>query len=246
MLVFAVLAIFFFSFGLAHVTIQGVSIIVPLPGGESLAAAFLQEMLKDIVPAEVPLLVTGPLTAFVAEMKVALLLAFIGALPFVLFQIIAYIRPALYEREARLLALLAAPAAILFIFGAAFSYFFILPQTFTVLYGYAHELGAAAFISIEEFVGLAAALLFMGGVTFTVPAVMVFLTRFGVVPARFWAAHWRLAAVGFLILSAIITPDGSGVSMILLAAPVSVLYGAGAAVSARVEKKAPAAAGFGN
>lgn len=237
MLIFVLLAVFFFSFGMVDISVGGRVAAIPLPTTDSFSTVLLTEILHDTVPEGVALIVTGPLTAFVAQVKVALLLAFAGALPFILFQLISYLRPALYGREARFLALSIVPAVVLFFTGALFSYFFIVPKTFAVLYGFAENLGATTFISVGEFVGLAAALILMSGLAFMVPVVMVLLTAVRIVPARMWAANWRFATIGFLILSAIITPDGSGISMVLLALPVSALYGAGAVVSTQIEKQ---------
>lgn len=227
---------FFFTCNVETVTVFGNVTMLPVPSEPSFAAEFLTLLVSEVAPAAVPLVVLSPTTAFVAQIKLAFLLALFFTFPVFLFRLISFLAPALYSYERRLIYLLVAPLSVLFLGGVYFAYQYVAPATFTILYGFTGPIGATPLLGTAEFIGVVMALLLITGIAFTLPIFMVLLTALGAIPARFWFQHARYAVVGFLIVSAIITPDGSGVSMILLSVPVSVLYGAGALVCARLEQ----------
>ena len=74
------------------------------------------------------------------------------------------------------------------------------------------------------------------GLVFELPIIMVGLTRLGVVSPEFWAENWRYAFVGMIIFGAVVTPDGSGVTQIIVAAPMMVLYVIGYFIAKRMQK----------
>jgi len=222
-----VATIFFFSVGTHTIGVYGHALTLPWFEGPSLSAKLLTALAESLVPAGVSLVVTTPLAAFVAQVKIALLLAFIAILPIGITQLVRYFGPAMYARERRVVRMLALPAAGLFALGAWFAYVFVIPPTFSILYGYADTLGATSYFALDALVGFAVSLMAACGIMFTLPVGMVALARTGVVGGVFWRQRWRGALVTFLIVSAILTPDGSGVTMVLLAAPMAALYGAG-------------------
>ena len=226
--------LFFFTCNVGTVTMFGHTGPFFVFTQDSFAALWFQYLVAHVVPSSVPIIVTGPLTAFAVQIKLSLLLAFIVTLPLLLYKIFSYISPALYEREQRILYGLTAPIAILFAGGVYFAYTYIVPVTFFVLYGYAVPLGATTFLAMNEFIGLTIALLLVGGVFFTLPVLMTLLTFVGVVARDFWWQKWRQAFITLLVVSAIITPDGSGVSMVLLSIPTTSLYLVGAMLSMRI------------
>jgi len=219
--------IFFFSFGLKEVLIFGKIFSFPLPMTPSFATQLFNYMTTDLMPEGVTLIVTNPLAAFVAQIKIALLLAFIFTLPFFLYRLIQYFAPALYIQERRSVLKVAVPSSLLFALGAAFSYFVIIPPTFSLLYTYTENISAIPYFAVGEFVSIVLALIFATGLMFLLPVVMILLSRFGIVKPYFWQTQWRYALLFFLIVSAIITPDGSGVTMMLLSIPMAGLYGVG-------------------
>lgn len=206
---------------------------IPLPSFEeiSLAARILTHMTEFLVPSGVTLVATNPFSAFAAQVLVSALAALVITFPFFLVRVLAYLSPALYASERRGLMFVLGFASILFAGGCAFGYFIVLPTTLHFLYGYVGALGAVPFFSVTEFIALVVSFTFVAGICFLLPIAMVCVTAIGVVPHTFWWRSWRSALLLFLIASAIITPDGSGVSMVLLASPLSILYGVGAGVS---------------
>jgi len=236
LLLLLIFTVFFFTCNIETVSVFGRLTILPVPTSPSFAAEFFSMLVSDIAPVHIPLIVTSPMTAFVVQVKLSFLLSFFFTFPVFLYRLISYLSPALYVYEQRLIYKLLIPLTLLFFGGVYFSYVTIAPSTLSVLYTFAVPIGATSLLGVSEFVGITIALLVSAGVTFTVPVFMVLLTALKAVRAMFWVENARYAFVLFLVASAIITPDGSGVSMMLLSLPVSVLYGAGALVCARVER----------
>lgn len=234
LLLLLIFTLFFFSFNVGTVELFGRLVTLPIPASPSFSAELFTMMVRDIVPVGVPLVVTGPLIAFVAQLKIAFFLALLFTAPVFFYRLMTYLSPALYAHERRLIYLLIVPASLLFFGGVVFAYLTIVPVTFSVLYGFTAPIGVTALLGVGEFVSFVLALLIIAGLSFMLPVVMVSLTALGAVSGKFWSVQTGKALTLVLILSAIMTPDGSGVSMVLLAAPVSVLYGVGAIVSAQM------------
>jgi sec-independent protein translocase protein TatC len=135
-----------------------------------------------------------------------------------------YIFPALSELERRKINKVLTPAILLFLAGCFFGYFLLLPPVFKILYSYPRALGAISFFTLNEFVVFTLGLTLAAGLMFLLPILMILLTHFGLVDKDFWRKNWRYAILAFLILSAIITPDGSGLTMIMLSLPLGCLY----------------------
>lgn len=232
----AFFSFFFFAFGLKEVFLFGQKYFLPLPAQNSFSIQIFNRIKHDLLPPEVQLLVTNPMSAFVSQILLSMLLGFLSTMPFFIYKIILYVQPALlpHEKKAVLLSLL--PFAFLFFSGAAFAYFFLIPATFEVLYPYATTIGAVPFFSIDEFIYYVFSLMIMVGLVFLLPLFMVILSILHVVEASFWIRKWKYACLFFLILSAIITPDGTGITMALLFLPLMALYFAGYFFAGRLSK----------
>jgi len=224
---FVFFSFFFFIFGLKKVVILGRNYFLPLPDENSFSALIFNKIRSDLLPPDVKLIVTNPMSAFVSQVSLSILLSFLFTFPLFIYKFITYLRPALlpHERKAVVLSLL--PFILLFLGGCAFSYLFLIPATFEVLYPYATMIGAVPFFSIDEFINYVFILTIAVGIMFLLPLFMILLSFMGIIKPEFWRRKWRYALLFFLILSAIITPDGTGVTMILLFLPLAMLYFAG-------------------
>ena len=234
--VFLAFSGFFFLFGLKEVEIFGTNIFLPLPAARSFSSRIFEMLQKDLLPSGVRLIVTNPLAAFLAQCWISAALAFLVSFPLLVYKIAGYLSPALYDKERKAAFKILFPAIVLFAIGCLFGYFVLIPPTFKILYSYAQSLGAVQFFSVSEFIGSVFGLAITTGVLFLLPVFMVLLTNLGVVNSDFWRKNWRYALLIFLIFSAIITPDGSGITMLLLSAPMTGLYGAGMLI-ARIKNR---------
>lgn len=236
--------IFFFTFRLQPATLGGVNIWVPVPTlTDTVSSAAVRQMVADLVPRvpaipqNVTLVVTGPFDAVMVTLQVSFFLGLVFAMPVVVYQLARFVAPALRPRERRALLRWVVPAALLFAAGNLFAYYAILPFAIAFLYAYAFPLGATALLHLSDLMGIVTFFSIAFGLVFELPVLMVGLTRSGLISAGFWSRNWRMALLGIFVFSAVITPDGTGVTMMMVALPMTALYGAGALLARRAEKK---------
>lgn len=211
------------------VPVPSVSLTNPLP------AQLLIGMIGYLVPSNVTPLVLSAQEFFVQELKVGLFLAVAISMPVTVYEVAQFVAPALYANERRLILRVAAPAGALFVLGVLFAFFFVLPFTFSFLYSLVPA-GFEKRIQVDAFLDLVIPFLIGFGLAFELPIIMVGLSFLGVVEPAFWRQHWRAAVLGAFVFGALITPDGTGITMVLVAMPMLVLYSAGYAV-ARVQAR---------
>lgn len=231
LLSFVIISFAVFTVGLSKIQIFGSEFIIPNFSQNSLAAMFFDLIRRDLLPEGVKLVAISPLSAFVSQVTVSLLLAFILTFPFLLFKLSGYLSPTLRGNEKKSIIRIFIPSIILFFAGALFAYFFLIPETFRVLYSFNAIIGAEPFFLVSEFISWVFVLMFAVGIMFLLPIFMYLLGRLGLISPNFWRENWRGSLVVFLVVSAVITPDGSGVTMVLLSVPLMALYGLGMTLS---------------
>ena len=234
---FVIISFVIFTVGLSKIKIFGWDFIAPTFSQHSLATMFFDLIRRDLLPEGVKLIAVSPVSAFVSQVTVSLLLAFILTFPFFLFKLSGYLSPALHDNEKKAITRIFIPSIMLFFTGALFAYFSLIPETFRVLYSFNALVGAEPFFSISEFIGWVFVLMFATGVMFLLPIFMYLLGRLGVIRPNFWRENWRASLTVFLVVSAVITPDGSGVTMMLLSVPMMALYGLGMTLSEVANRK---------
>ena len=225
------LSFFFFGFGIQQTEIFGKTIYYPHPSLHSISAYFLETAKQNLLTEEIKIVTLNPLNAFLSLIIISLLLALIISFPFFLYKLIRYLSPALDQKEKKAIFKVLFPSAFLFISGCLFAYFLLIPLTFRVLYSFTAAIEAEPFFYITQFVTLVSALMIVVGIIFLLPIFMSLLTRFGIVEGHFWRKNWKYAIFIFLVFSAIITPDGTGITMMLLSLPMAGLYFLGMALT---------------
>jgi sec-independent protein translocase protein TatC len=193
--------------------------------------AFMEETL---LPDEVSLIQTAPGQAFFSQVFIAILLSILLSMPLIVREMYAFISPAFGKSTRSLLTVKTfVPTILLFVIGVIFSYVIVIPFILNFLYAYGESIGVATFFSINEFFPFVLQLLLAFGLAFELPAIMYTLSLTGVVDAAFWKKNFRYTVIIFVIFGAIITPDGGGISMWLVVAPMMLLYLAGILVVKR-------------
>jgi sec-independent protein translocase protein TatC len=176
-------------------------------------------------------------STFFVPMKLAFFAALFIAAPYILYQIWAFVAPALYDREKNLARPLLLAASLLFYLGCAFTYFALLPVMFAYLNSTAPE-GVAMMTDIGKYLDFVLVLLLAGGVSFEVPIAVLVAVLLGWVKVE-QLVEWRgYVIVAIFIIAAIITPP-DGLSQIMLALPMWGLYEVGI-VASRMLLKAKA------
>lgn len=220
-----VLSIFFFAFKIEKFEISSFPIYYPVPSiQDNVASIFFREISSQLLPPGVELIVTNPLDAFFAQLQISLFLATVFSIPLMIYEAIAFLSPALYEHEKKIVSRFLLPSLILFISGCAFCYFLLLPFILRFLYAYAFSLGAIGYINIHDFISITLLTMLAFGIVFELPLLMIGLSWLDVISPYFWRENWRYAVLAFFIFAAIITPDGTGITQLLVAVPMCLLY----------------------
>lgn len=192
---------------------------------DNIAIQLTTFMKGTLLPPEVSLIQTAPGQAFFAQVFIAFLLSILISMPLLIREIYAFISPALGQSTKRVIAVKTfVPTIVLFVIGVIFSYVIVIPFILNFLYAYGESIGVATFFNINEFFPFVLQLLVAFGLAFELPAIMYAFSLTGVVDAAFWKRNFRYAIIVFVIFGAIITPDGGGISMWLVVAPMTLLY----------------------
>ena len=174
------------------------------------------------LPAGSKMIATGVITPFLIPVKVTLLVAFIVALPWVLYQMWAFVAPGLYAHEKRLVAPLVISSSLLFVGGVAFCYFLVFGVVFKFINNFApHSISVAP--DIDSYFGFVMTMFIAFGITFEVPVVVVVLVRMGLVTVEKLKQIRPYVIVGAFVVAAIVTPPDV-MSQMLLAVPLCLLY----------------------
>ena len=191
-------------------------------------AALYDLLAKPLVaqlPAGAHLIATNVISPFIVPLKITLLAAFLFALPYVLYQLWAFIAPGLYNHEKRLVLPLVVSSTLLFLAGVAFCYFFVFGRVFHFIQAFAPKSVSVA-PDIEAYLGFVLTMFLAFGATFEVPIVVVVLARMGVVSIEKLKAFRGYFIVLAFIIAAVITPPDI-VSQLSLAIPMCLLYEVG-------------------
>lgn len=222
------LFLFYVSFSIRTTEYQGILLPYPWPDFyDSVSTQVVRGLMDSLLPDFVTPVQLAPGEAIIVQFKVAFFLALLTGMPMVVYQISKFVAPGLYSQEKRIIAKITLPATVLFVMGVVFAYLWILPFTFDFLYGLGVSMGLTPLVGPDEFFDIVL-LFFLGmGLAFQIPIIMWGLTALGVIQPTVWKKYWRIALVAFFFFGAMITPDGSGVTMMLVALPMTALYGAG-------------------
>jgi sec-independent protein translocase protein TatC len=201
--------------------------------------AALYDLLAQPLVAQLPsgshLIATNVISPFLVPLKITLLLAFLVALPVVLYQLWAFVAPGLYSHEKRLVLPLVVSSTVLFMAGVGFCYFFVFGRVFHFIQAFAPRSVNVA-PDIEAYLGFVLTMFLAFGATFEVPIVVVVLARMGVVSVAKLREFRRYFIIIAFIVSAVITPPDM-ISMLSLAIPMCLLYEVGLWAAAATTRK---------
>jgi len=184
--------------------------------------ALLAHPLLAALPQGGHMIATDVVGVFLVPMKVALLAAFVIALPYVLFQAWAFVAPGLYAHEKKLVLPLVIASTVLFLVGMAFAYFMVFPVVFKFMASVAPA-GVAWMTDIEKYLSFVLTLFVAFGVAFEVPILVIVLVRAGIVSVEKLREARPYVIVGAFVVGAIFTPPDV-ISQLMLAVPLCLLF----------------------
>lgn len=184
---------------------------------------FSEEALDILkAPAADELVYLAPAEAFLTQLKLALIAGVIFALPVILYNLIAFLLPALEKKERRFLLLLLPAALILFAGGVLFAYYVMLPIAYNFFIGFGDE-DLLPFISVREYVSFALGLIIPFGLVFQLPLISMILSQVGLISPSFLKRNRKIALLIVFMLGAVLTPPDL-ISQALMAGPLILLY----------------------
>ena len=234
-----IITIFAMSFDLRPIDFDGVQLAYPYPDPvHNISTRLTFYMQETLLPEGVDLIQTAPGQAFFSQIYVSALIGLTVSIPIIMKEISAFISPAISAKTKIGLLNIFLPSIALFIGGIIFSYLVVIPYVLSFLYQYGEALNVATFLTINDFISFVMQFFLGFGMAFQLPIVMYGISLTNTLSPRFWRNNFRYAAIVLVIFGAIITPDGSGVTMWFVSGPMLLLYLAGMLF---VERRAKAA-----
>ncbi|MDZ4862580.1 MAG: twin-arginine translocase subunit TatC [Gemmatimonadota bacterium] len=176
------------------------------------------------------LTVTSPTEPVMIVLKLALVVGIVLTSPLIIYQIWAFMAPALYARERRVIIPALIAGTGLFLSGAAFGYLVLLPRSLPILFSFQSD-GLAILITYEKYFGFVLQLVLAMGLCFEIPLVIMLLTALGVITPVALQRFRRFAIVLSCVAGAVLSPGTDVLSMILMTVPILLLYEIGYAGS---------------
>jgi sec-independent protein translocase protein TatC len=212
-----------------HSIIAVVVVLVGLfPWAKDIYALLAAPLLKAL-PRGSTMIATDVTGTFLVPLKVTLMAAFLIALPYVLYQMWAFVAPGLYHHEKRLALPVIFSSVVFFALGMGFAYFLVFPIAFGFFAGYTPS-GVQMMTDIDKYVSFVLTMFVAFGITFEVPVVVVVLVRLGVVSLDKLRSIRGYVIVGAFVVGAIFTPPDV-LSQVMLAVPLWLLYELGLLVA---------------
>jgi sec-independent protein translocase protein TatC len=168
------------------------------------------------------LIVTTALEPFSLYVKVSLYAAVCVSVPFLLWQIWAFVSPGLYPHERAYVTPFITLSSISFVLGAAFAYYVIFPPAAKYLLGLGTDF--RLLLKADDYFDFIIIVMLGMGVVFQMPAITYVLARIGLITARLMVRVWKTALIVILIAAAVLSPTNDIPNMLLFAAPMLVLY----------------------
>ncbi len=203
---------------------------------------FIDTIIRAFAPTNrpyPPLQAVGTAELFTSYMTVALGVGVVIGMPFLVYELIAFISPGLYPREKRFVFMALPFVTLFFAAGLAFGWFITVPVAIRFLIGFGHSELIASQPTISDFLRTVTVLLLMNGVVFELPVVIYVLALLNLVTAQQLARYRRYAIVAVVVVAAIITPTGDPINLMLLAVPMYLLFEFGIILARFVPRKPP-------
>jgi len=220
---------------LLRATIAVIVVAVPCTIFREEIFEFVARPLMERLPEGASMIATNVIAPFMTPFKLAIMAAVFIAMPYILYQVWAFVAPGLYRREKRFALPLLLTSIVLFYVGVAFAYFVVFPVAFTFFTAAAPD-GVLMMTDINSYLDFVLLLFFAFGVAFEIPIATVLLAITGLVRPESLAANRGYVLLGIFIVAAVITPPDA-ISQCIMAIPMYLLY-EGGILASRVMLKA--------
>ncbi len=177
-----------------------------------------------VLPEGVNLIALNWTDTFYIYLVISFGLAVIVSLPLIAKELYEFITPALYENEKKTIIWFVVSFTVLFMFGAIYGFYILVPTTFRVLSNFIFHTNIAPLFSVNDFFNILTVGFFGAGFFYTSPLLLYALVKHGVISLEDLKDNRRTLLLSLLVLSAILTPDPSPFSMLLMSVPFYVIF----------------------
>ncbi|MBC8334047.1 MAG: twin-arginine translocase subunit TatC [Anaerolineales bacterium] len=194
----------------------------------SISLAFTEQVLQillDYMNAVKPVAL-HPTESIVVYFRVAMLLGVVLVMPYLLYQILAFFLPGLKRSERRILVTSVFGLGFFFALGVTFAAFVMVPLAVGYLQGFMNDLVQPTY-SIDGYISFVTTIMLSAGIIFETPLLLGLIARMGLVTAKQLSKGRRVALVSIAVLAAVVTPTPDAFNMLLVMAPLVVLYEVG-------------------
>jgi sec-independent protein translocase protein TatC len=205
--------------------------------------SLLAAPLLHVLPAGGTMISTDVVGIFLVPMKVALMVSFLVVLPYVLYQLWAFVAPGLYAHEKKFAVPMLIISVLLFFTGMAFAYFAFFPMVFGFMAKFA-PVGVSWMTDIEKYFSFVLTMFLAFGATFEVPVIVIVLVKMGLVRVEKLRDLRPYVIVGAFVIGAIFTPPDV-ISQFMMAMPMWLLFELGVFMASFITQPAPATSGDG-
>ncbi len=174
---------------------------------------------------------------FTLQMNSCIMAGIIMGVPYLLFELWLFIKPALHETEKKSASGFVFFASMLFLLGILFGYYLICPLSINFLINYTVDESITNTFTISSYLSTVLTLTLGTGVAFQLPVVIYVLSKLGIMTPQFMRSSRRYAIVLILVVAAVITPTADPYTMMIVALPLFLLYELSIMISARIQKK---------
>ncbi len=196
----------------------------------------LAEILLYPAPEDITLQAIRMTEMFSTTMRICLVAGIILAMPYLTYELLMFVSPALTRSEKKYVYLILPWIALMFIGGVVFAYFVMIPNITSFLLSWGSELVTPQPM-FSDYVNIVTRMLLVSGLVFELPVLITFLARIGIVKPHWLASKWRGAVIISFILAAIITPTPDPLNQSIVAGVLIFLYGLSLILSKLVYKK---------
>ena len=180
------------------------------------------ELLKYPV-RDIPLITTELTESIGTAMRISITAGIIVSMPWLVYELIMFVSPALTKREKKYVYLIIPWVALMFTAGVAFAYFLVMPSMLGFLYTFGQDV-ISPMPRLKDFISLSTRLLLIIGLIFELPVITTFLAKIGILRPEWLSGKWKIAIVVSFIVAAVVTPTPDPINCTIVATPMIVLY----------------------
>ncbi len=193
-------------------------------GYRPLISSILEFIQESLLPGGVDLIAFNWLDPFYIYFLVSFIVAFLVTLPYLSWELYKFITPALYEHERKGVFTFVIVVVLLFGVGAAYAWFLLLPTTFSVLHNFVSQSRVLPFFSVKDFYNMVAFGLLGSGIFYTFPVIIWIIVKADLLEVESLKRNRKQLFVGLLFVTAILSPDPTPFTMLLMSVPFYLLY----------------------